>query len=129
MRMFPTIAVTIPIKDDHAPTDEQAKQFVDVISDPANWPVLVHCKGGEGRAGAMAAVTRHSFDAWDHERIMKEVGNFKMKHLGFIKMPMAGCQQDFIKHWEDTPAVALRQAVVAVKTADAAPRDAATAKP
>ena len=54
--------VYIPVKDENAPTAEQAKQFVDVISNPDNWPVLVHCKGGEGRAGVFSAVVRHSFD-------------------------------------------------------------------
>src|ERR1051325_7830234 len=34
--------VYIPIKDDHEPTVEQAKQFMAVASDPKNWPLLVH---------------------------------------------------------------------------------------
>lgn len=97
--------VYIPVKDEHAPTEEQARQFIETVSDPANWPVLVHCKGGEGRAGTMAALVRHSFDGWDNDRIMKEVGNFRVKYFGFIKTNMASCQRDFIKRWEATPAI------------------------
>ncbi len=98
-------SVYIPIKDDHEPTVEQAKEFMKVASDPKNWPLLVHCKGGEGRAGVMSALVRHSMDGWEHGMVMKEVGNFRTRHLGFIATPMAGCQQTFIQQWErDLPA-------------------------
>jgi protein-tyrosine phosphatase len=93
--------VYIPIKDEHAPTDAQAKEFLKTAADPANWPLLVHCQGGQGRAGLMSALIRRSFDGWDHNKIMKEVGNFRVKYLGFIKIPMASSQQKFIQHWED----------------------------
>ena len=33
---------------------------------------------------------------------MKEVGNFRSKYLGFVSLPMASTQQQFIHHWEDT---------------------------
>jgi protein-tyrosine phosphatase len=95
--------VYIPIKDEKSPTDEQAKEFLAVAENPANWPLLVHCHGGEGRAGVMAALLRHSLDGWDHDKIMKEVGNFRTKYLGFITVGMASCQQQFIKHWEEMP--------------------------
>lgn len=48
--------VYIPMSSQHAPTEAQARQFLDVVADPANWPVLVHCQGGEGRAGIMCAL-------------------------------------------------------------------------
>jgi protein tyrosine/serine phosphatase len=111
--------VYIPIKDDHEPTVEQAKQFMAVASDPKNWPLLVHCKGGEGRAGVMSAIVRHSMDGWDHSLVMKEVGNFRTRHMGFITTPMASCQQTFIQNWEhDLPAKGYLAA--------AAPADAAS---
>jgi protein tyrosine phosphatase (PTP) superfamily phosphohydrolase (DUF442 family) len=107
--------VFIPIKDNHEPTAEQAKAFVEVVSNPANWPVLVHCKGGEGRAGVMAAVVRHTFDAWDNKTIMKEVSNFRVRHLGLFKVSMDSCQQKFIKFWQETPCV-LTEVVAASET-------------
>jgi protein tyrosine phosphatase (PTP) superfamily phosphohydrolase (DUF442 family) len=94
--------IHIPIRDEHAPTDEQAKEIVKIASDPANWPLLIHCQGGEGRAGTMSAVIRFSLDKWDHNRIMREVNNFRNTRLGFIKIPMAIPQQRFIRHWEET---------------------------
>lgn len=92
--------VYIPVRDQYAPTDEQAKVFMDVVADPKNWPVLVHCQGGEGRAGVMSALVRHSFDGWTDAAVMREVGNFRIPYLGFIRMPMPGVQQRFIRHWE-----------------------------
>jgi protein tyrosine phosphatase (PTP) superfamily phosphohydrolase (DUF442 family) len=91
----------IPILDNGAPTDEQAKQFLKIVSNPDNWPILVHCKGGEGRAGVMSALVRHSFDGWDHDLVMKEVDNFRVRHLGLIKIGMVGSQRDFIRRWEE----------------------------
>jgi protein tyrosine/serine phosphatase len=94
--------IHIPISDEHAPTDEQAKEILKIASDPANWPLLLHCQGGEGRAGTMTAVIRCSLDKWDHNKIMREVNNFRNIRLGFIKIPMAMPQQRFIRHWEET---------------------------
>src|SRR5580658_3087290 len=72
--------VYIPIRDEHAPTNEQAQEFINIASDPANWPLLVHCHAGEGRAGTMAALTRVSLDKWQHEAVMAETGNFLRTH-------------------------------------------------
>ncbi|HLK60494.1 MAG TPA: tyrosine-protein phosphatase [Chthonomonadaceae bacterium] len=97
--------VYIPIKDEHAPTEEQAKKLMETVSNPDNWPILIHCEGGQGRAGTMSALIRHSMDGWDNTKIMKEVGNFRLKYLGLIKLRMASCQQQFIQHWEETPSL------------------------
>ena len=94
--------IYIPIRDQHEPTESQAKAFLDVVSDPENWPVLVHCQAGQGRTGTLCAVVRHSLDGWDHDRVMREVGKFEIRILGLIKAPMASCQVRFIRHWEQT---------------------------
>jgi protein tyrosine/serine phosphatase len=103
--------VYIPIKDGHAPTVEQGNEFIATVSDPANWPVLVHCHAGEGRAGAMSAIARHSFDGWDKDAIMSEVHNY------FGGSHMGSGQQDFISNWMDTPAVAVHIAITDTKKA------------
>src|SRR6185503_6929842 len=73
--------VYLPVKDEHAPTQEQAKKFLDLVANPGNWPILVHCDSGEGRTGLMCALIRHSFDGWGDERIMHEVNNFRIRRL------------------------------------------------
>ena len=93
--------IYLPIKDQHAPTVEQAKKFMEIASNPDNWPILVHCKVGAGRTGVMCALVRSSFDRWDHKKIMKEAGNFHLKIVG-IDVPMVASQQRFIRSWEET---------------------------
>jgi hypothetical protein len=63
----------------------------------------VHCHGGEGRAGVMAAIARRALDGWDAEKAMKETGNFRVKHLGLFSMPMPSCQKRFIQDWAAAP--------------------------
>lgn len=47
---------SIPIKDFSAPTKSQFKEFLKVLSEALiRGKVLVHCMGGKGRTGTMAA--------------------------------------------------------------------------
>lgn len=92
--------VYIPITDETAPTEEQGKLFLQVVTNPDNWPVLVHCKGGEGRTGVMCALVRYGIDGWDHDRVMKEVGNFRSTVLGLFKTHLCGSQNQFLHDWE-----------------------------
>lgn len=47
---------SIPVRDFHAPTVGQLKRFVDLVrSVGVKSKVIVHCEGGTGRTGTMAA--------------------------------------------------------------------------
>jgi protein-tyrosine phosphatase len=93
--------IYIPIKDEHAPTQEQAQEFLSAASNPANWPLLVHCHAGEGRAGTMAALVRCTLDKWSDSAVMKETNRFISTHgLGLYKPQLASCQRRLIVSWE-----------------------------
>jgi protein tyrosine/serine phosphatase len=94
--------ISIPIKDMHAPTADQAHQFLKIVSDSDNWPILVHCHAGEGRTGVMSALIRYSFDGWNHDSIKTEIRNFRIKRFWFLTftLPMMPGQSRFLLHWE-----------------------------
>jgi protein tyrosine/serine phosphatase len=60
------------------PTDDQLKQFLAIVNDPAQQPVYVHCAGGHHRTGVMTAIYRMTMDGWTGEQAFAE-----MKKYGF----------------------------------------------
>ncbi len=62
----------IQMLDGAAPTDVQAETFLDFVTNPANEPAEVHCRGGIGRAGIMVALYRYSVQGWPIEKILEE---------------------------------------------------------
>jgi tyrosine-protein phosphatase SIW14 len=60
------------------PVDEGVRTFLEVMRDPDNYPVLVHCFAGVHRTGAYCAIYRMEFEHWDNDRAIDEV-----KALGY----------------------------------------------
>ena len=52
--------VYMPIVDNTPPSNDQAEQFLALVTDRGNWPILVHCNLGIGRAGTMSVLTRYA---------------------------------------------------------------------
>ena len=57
-------------------------EFLKIVGDPANRPVLVHCHHGTGRSVLLSSVFRVEFENWDNETARRAVeplhwrGNF-----------------------------------------------------
>lgn len=58
------------------PTADQVQRFLDVVSDPENQPVLVHCRGGVDRSGYMMGIYRVERSGWSPERAVHEMNRF-----------------------------------------------------
>jgi tyrosine-protein phosphatase SIW14 len=67
----------IPMTTHVPPTQQQLTKFLEIVNDPAQQPVYVHCKGGRHRTGVMTAVYRMEQDAWNADRAFGEMKRYK----------------------------------------------------
>lgn len=63
------------------PVEAGVQKFVDVMRDPGNYPVLVHCFAGTHRTGAYCAVYRMEFEGWGNERAIEELKSQGYPHV------------------------------------------------
>ncbi len=63
------------------PVDAGVKRFVQVMADPRNYPVLVHCFAGTHRSGAYCAIYRMEFEGWSNEQAIAELKSQGYAHL------------------------------------------------
>lgn len=66
----------LPLKPSRPATKEQTEYFLNLVNDPGNAPVYVHCKGGRHRTGAMTAVYRIAHDGWTAEQAFVEMKKY-----------------------------------------------------
>jgi len=53
-------------------------QFLEIMDDPANYPVLIHCRAGLNRTGCLVGVYRMEYEGWSPREVIRE-----MKENGF----------------------------------------------
>lgn len=58
------------------PEDEDVVKFLQIMRDPNNHPVFIHCQHGADRTGMMTAVYRIMHQGWKNEDAAKELHNF-----------------------------------------------------
>lgn len=66
----------IPMTTRIPPTDAQVAQFLQIVNDPAQQPVFVHCAGGRHRTGVMTAVYRMTEEGWTAEQAYREMKKY-----------------------------------------------------
>jgi uncharacterized protein (TIGR01244 family) len=69
--------VQLPMTTRVPPTPERVAEFLNIVTDPANQPVYVHCVGGRHRTGVMSAIYRMAHDGWTGEQAFKEMKQYK----------------------------------------------------
>jgi protein tyrosine phosphatase (PTP) superfamily phosphohydrolase (DUF442 family) len=70
----------------NAPTDAQVAQFFEIVNNPANQPVYVHCAGGRHRTGTMTALYRMTIDGWNASQAYNEMKQYHFE--GFPDHPV-----------------------------------------
>jgi protein-tyrosine phosphatase len=63
----------------NAPTDAQVAQFFQIVNNPANQPVYVHCAGGRHRTGTMTALYRMTNDGWTAQQAYNEMRQYRFE--------------------------------------------------
>jgi tyrosine-protein phosphatase SIW14 len=76
------------------PADESVKTFREIMDDPANYPVLVHCFAGIHRTGTMCAIYRIDYQGWTNEQAMNE-----MRVLGYSLLDEHEDVRDYLKNY------------------------------
>jgi predicted protein tyrosine phosphatase len=64
--------------DGSVPAEPMLRKFLEVMRDPDNYPVLIHCMAGINRTGAFCAVYRMEIEHWSNDAAIAE-----MKRLGY----------------------------------------------
>ena len=52
---------------DQVPTQETVDKFLHIMDDPSNYPVLLHCYHGVGRAQLFSAIYRIEYEGWSNQ--------------------------------------------------------------
>ena len=58
------------------PDPEQVTQFLEIVNNPANQPVLVHCWHGAIRTGVLVAIYRIKEQGWPLQKALDEMGSY-----------------------------------------------------
>ena len=103
--------VQIPMTTHTPPTAAQIATFLQIVDDPANQPVYVHCVGGRHRTGVMTAMYRINEDGWTGARAFQEMKQYKFG-ADFLHPEFKA----FVNDYRAAPADAAQQ--VAAKKAD-----------
>jgi protein tyrosine phosphatase (PTP) superfamily phosphohydrolase (DUF442 family) len=96
--------VNIPLKASRPATEEETKQFLQLVNDPSNWPVYVHCKGGRHRTGALTAIYRITHDGWSADLAFKEMLDYDFNQGSLFSTGESRARQkkfvyDFYEHY------------------------------
>lgn len=79
--------VRIPIQLGGWPTGDAVRRFLDVATDPARQPVVVHCAQGVRRTGMLVAAYQMSVLGWSREQAKHEMLTFghSMRTVGDVQ--------------------------------------------
>jgi protein tyrosine phosphatase (PTP) superfamily phosphohydrolase (DUF442 family) len=63
----------VPRNQDHVSRPESIERILEILDDPATYPVLVHCKAGLHRTGVLVALYRMEYEGWSRQQALAEM--------------------------------------------------------
>ncbi len=79
------------------PVEKGVRTFREVMADPSNYPVLVHCFAGIHRTGAYVAIYRMEQEHWSNARAIEEV-----KACGYTNLDDELDLLGYLEHYRPT---------------------------
>lgn len=76
------------------PKDKDIEAILEIIQNPENQPVFIHCKRGADRTGTVVAVYRMKFENWDDKQANEEA---KKYGIGWWQVWMKDYIHDYYK--------------------------------
>jgi tyrosine-protein phosphatase SIW14 len=76
------------------PAEQAVQEFLHVMDEPANYPVLVHCFAGIHRTGTMCAIFRMEYQRWPVDRAISE-----MQFYGFDPVDLKKCIEGYLRNY------------------------------
>ncbi len=73
VRYVPLAPDLVPRRQVPAQRPEAIEQFLAVFDDPANYPILIHCRAGLHRTGVFTAVYRMEYQGWSPAEAYREL--------------------------------------------------------
>lgn len=73
--------ISIPTASFFKPKDVRVDQVLEILADPAQYPIFIHCTHGRDRTGMMVGLYRVEKEGWPAAMAYRE-----MKDLGFRKI-------------------------------------------
>jgi tyrosine-protein phosphatase SIW14 len=80
------------------PVEKGVRKFLAVMSDPDNYPVLIHCFAGIHRSGAYCAIYRMEFEHWSNAAAIAELEEGGYENLP-VELDILGYLEDFRPSW------------------------------
>jgi tyrosine-protein phosphatase SIW14 len=87
--------------DGPAEAEPNVRKFRDIISDPDNYPILVHCFAGIHRTGAYVAIYRMEREHWTNEAAIAEVQALGYDHLD-VELDVLGYLEQYRPTWKES---------------------------
>jgi protein tyrosine/serine phosphatase len=85
--------------DGHPPIEKGVKRFLQIMDDPANYPVLIHCFAGIHRSGAFCAIYRMEFQKWSNCQALRELRSCGYSHLD-EEWDLLNYLEDYVPRWK-----------------------------
>jgi len=81
--------------DESVPAEEGVKQFLKIMDNPTNHPVLIHCYAGVHRTGSHCAIYRIDYQGWQNSAAIEE-----MRELGYDHIDRETDVRDYLRSYQ-----------------------------